>query len=108
MERARGGVLLISPDAVTSVSATQPADGRVDDRIGGGVVEGRVAGDQAVHRRPENQVDRDLGVDLCAQLAPRDTAIQIARTSSRRKPTRWSRNSAPILRSNCASPTSWA
>src|SRR5258705_9691519 len=75
MELARGRSLLISPDAVTSVSVSQPTDGRVDDRLGGGVVEGRVAGDEAVHRRPEDQVDRDLGVDVCAQLASRDTPI---------------------------------
>src|SRR3984957_4653328 len=61
--------------AMTSVSLTQAAYGRVDDRVGAGVVEWRVAGDQAVHRRPEDQVDRDLGVALCAQLAPRDTAV---------------------------------
>src|ERR1700724_3518452 len=61
--------------AMTSVSLTQAAHGRVDDRVGTGVVEGRVARDQAIHRRPENQVDRDLGVDVCAQLAPRDTAV---------------------------------
>ena len=51
----------------------QPAHHRIDRRVGGRVVERRARRHEPVHRRSEDEVERDLAVDVGAQFAARNS-----------------------------------